>query len=386
MQPIERYGLVTLLFIIVAVVAIVAWDGPQGVDESNGTVAALEQEADRTVTRQGLPAVNAGSTRPSNTIASGERGNGLRSADQPGTRPQPVANDRNDRETAPQRTAPHNPFGGAPARGDDVAVVVPPPASSGLVGTQTSPPAPKLNGGAPVGSGSGSILVNADPVNANVGTGADRVGMVGQIQPVGNPPRTTPVATPPAVATPALPTGPLVVDSVLSTQLQREYGRSYRLFGATGLVQAFVDANPGIDVDRLGVGDTLRRPEPARIARAAQDTTTQVASAPAPTPAATPAPSNARPAPSAGQGVVYTIRPNDTLSGIAAAALGSASAYKQIEALNPGLVPERLRVGDRIVLPATANLAALGDGAAAANAAPVSVASNSGSGSTPRVR
>jgi LysM repeat protein len=382
MQPIERYGLVTLLFIIVAVVAIVAWDGPQGVDGTNGAVAALDQEADRTVTRQGLPAVDPGPARRANptAITSGERGNGLRSADQPGTRPQPVVNDRTGRETA--AAASHNPFGSAPVRADDVEVVVP-PASSGLDGVPSAPNDPNRAGGAITGSGS-----FANPVNPNFGT--ERVSMTGQTPAAANQPRTTPTATPPAVATPTLPSGPFVVDSVLSTQLQREYGRGYRLFGATGLVQAFVDANPGVDVDRLGVGDTLRRPEPARIARASQSgTTNQVATAtpaPAATTSPTPAASNTRPVPPAGQGFVYTIRPNDTLSGIAAAALGSASAYKQIEALNPGLVPERLRVGDRIVLPSTANLAALGQGSSASNSAPVAVASNSGSGSAPRVR
>lgn len=384
MQPIERYGLVTLLFIIVAVVAIVAWDGPKEVSGPDDRVARLDREVGDALTRQGLPVVDPGPARRRSTdsIASGERGNGLRSADQPGTRPQPVATDRG---SAAAEAARHNPFGTSAPRGDDVVVIPPPAAPSGLAGV------PTFQSGE---SRSGGFAFEANALDAAAGTGVDRVGMNGATpppanqpanQPAVNSPRAVPTAAPPAVATRSLPTGPLVVDSVLSTQLQREYGRSYRLFGSNGLVQAFVDANPGIDVDRLGVGDTLRRPASARIARASQSgSSTQVASAPAATPA--PAATATRPVAPLGDGIVYTIRQNDTLSGIASAALGSASAYKQIEALNPSLVPERLRVGDRIVLPASANLAALGQGSVASNATPVSVVSNSISGAAPRVR
>lgn len=52
-------------------------------------------------------------------------------------------------------------------------------------------------------------------------------------------------------------------------------------------------------------------------------------------------------------GKAYVVRDGDTLSGIARQKLGDASLWPEIAKLNPGIDPERLKVGTRIVLPDT---------------------------------
>lgn len=51
------------------------------------------------------------------------------------------------------------------------------------------------------------------------------------------------------------------------------------------------------------------------------------------------------------QSNIYIVKNGDTLSGIAAARLGSATRWPMIAEANPGLNPKNLRIGDRIVLP-----------------------------------
>lgn len=61
-------------------------------------------------------------------------------------------------------------------------------------------------------------------------------------------------------------------------------------------------------------------------------------------------------APDAGPGLAtaggtYTIQRGDTLFSIARRVYGNGSRWRDIVAANPGLVPEKLRVGQTIVLP-----------------------------------
>jgi nucleoid-associated protein YgaU len=53
----------------------------------------------------------------------------------------------------------------------------------------------------------------------------------------------------------------------------------------------------------------------------------------------------------AATGTKYTIKPNDTLSGIAARFLGHAKYWKKIVDANPGLDPNRLQLGTEIIIP-----------------------------------
>ena len=60
------------------------------------------------------------------------------------------------------------------------------------------------------------------------------------------------------------------------------------------------------------------------------------------------------PAPAVTNAVSYTVQKGDTLTGIAKAKLGDANRWKEIQALNPALVPDALVVGTLIILPAAA--------------------------------
>ena len=53
----------------------------------------------------------------------------------------------------------------------------------------------------------------------------------------------------------------------------------------------------------------------------------------------------------------HTIRRGDTLAGLAARYLGSTARWREITALNRGLNPRRLQIGDRILIPSDAQLA-----------------------------
>ncbi|MFG0320529.1 MAG: LysM peptidoglycan-binding domain-containing protein [Planctomycetota bacterium JB042] len=62
----------------------------------------------------------------------------------------------------------------------------------------------------------------------------------------------------------------------------------------------------------------------------------------------------ARPRPASDEPPVVVVRQGDTLYGIAQRELGAARRWPEIVALNGHLDPERLRVGDRLVLPRAA--------------------------------
>ncbi|MBI1337236.1 MAG: LysM peptidoglycan-binding domain-containing protein [Phycisphaera sp.] len=64
-------------------------------------------------------------------------------------------------------------------------------------------------------------------------------------------------------------------------------------------------------------------------------------------PATYPAPTDYAPS----GGGTYTIRKGDTLFSIAKRTYGSGNRWRDIVAANPGLVPEKLRVGQTITLP-----------------------------------
>lgn len=61
---------------------------------------------------------------------------------------------------------------------------------------------------------------------------------------------------------------------------------------------------------------------------------------------------SARTAPGASAPRSYTVKPGDTLDKIASAQLGTKARWKEIVALNPGVSPTTLRVGQKIALPA----------------------------------
>ena len=55
------------------------------------------------------------------------------------------------------------------------------------------------------------------------------------------------------------------------------------------------------------------------------------------------------------QSATYTVKKGDTLSSLALRFLGQKGRWREIVAANPGVVPERLKIGQTLVIPATAN-------------------------------
>ncbi len=94
-------------------------------------------------------------------------------------------------------------------------------------------------------------------------------------------------------------------------------------------------ANPGVNFDNLKVGTKLTIPE-RRGSGASPSATAPAQGAPVAT----------------GTGRVHTVAPGDRLYVIAAEYLGSGMRYREIVALNPGLDPRNLKVGQKIKIPA----------------------------------
>ena len=89
---------------------------------------------------------------------------------------------------------------------------------------------------------------------------------------------------------------------------------------------------------------------------------------------ATPAPSAPSPAPAApsASGTTYRISSGDTLSSIAAAWFGQEHDWPRIVAANPGLDPNRLKIGQSITLPPKASASTPSGGRGVAAPAPAS--------------
>ena len=89
---------------------------------------------------------------------------------------------------------------------------------------------------------------------------------------------------------------------------------------------------------------------------------------------ATPAPSAPSPAPAAptASGTTYRISSGDTLSSIAAAWFGQEHDWPRIVAVNPGLDPNRLKIGQSITLPPKASASTPSGGRGVAAPAPAS--------------
>jgi nucleoid-associated protein YgaU len=155
-------------------------------------------------------------------------------------------------------------------------------------------------------------------------------------QPIGgiaNAPTTTPQPLGPALQ-PAAPSGTrsytVKNGDTLGAIAARELGTSTRWTEIQTL-------NGNLDPKKLRAGMTLQLPGGKSVA------------------SATPANSTAR-KPAAG-GSSYVVKNGDTLSKIAARELGDADRWTEIRDLNPGLEPQKLKVGASLVMPAGASVA-----------------------------
>lgn len=104
-----------------------------------------------------------------------------------------------------------------------------------------------------------------------------------------------------------------------------------RELGTTQALPRLLEANPGLDPRRLIVGAEIRIP----VDGGSTIETPQSAQR-----------SSATPEPR-----VYEVQPMDTLSGIAQSELGTSKAWRRLVEANPGIDPNRLRVGMQIRIP-----------------------------------
>jgi nucleoid-associated protein YgaU len=194
---------------------------------------------------------------------------------------------------------------------------------------------------------------------AQPASGASRPGV---LPPVGEPPiaaSATPQATAPAATGNALGFYAIAAGD-------NPWKISFKVFGDGKFAQKIVDANPGLNPNRMAIGQKIRIPAlpgltakipladsttastPAAAAPATAADLLATAAAPGPVPAA----SNAL-APVTSGAKTCVVQAGDTLSQIAKEHLGSAGpkAVKKILDANPGLDPARLKVGATIKIP-----------------------------------
>jgi LysM repeat protein len=124
-----------------------------------------------------------------------------------------------------------------------------------------------------------------------------------------------------------------------------------RQLGSESRVSEILALNPGLNPKNLKVGQELILPAGAApISAQAPAQPVAEAAKPANQSAAKPIAASA-PKASSKTGRSYKVQKGDTLSAIARRELGSASRAKDIQSMNPGLDPAKLKVGQTIQLP-----------------------------------
>lgn len=112
---------------------------------------------------------------------------------------------------------------------------------------------------------------------------------------------------------------------------------SLAVLGTSKRWKEIVDANPGLDPQRMVVGARLKMPGGAKVASGD--------SAPA---------ARAKPEAQAQAGESYVVGSGDSLWKIAQRTLGDGERWRDIAKLNPSINPDKLLVGAKLVLPAGA--------------------------------
>ncbi len=198
-------------------------------------------------------------------------------------------------------------------------------------GTQLAPPlGPGLGA---VDFGNGTVLTPGNQPNSGfVGGGNVATGAPGTLTP-------TPIVTPPVDAGPRTYT--VKRGDTLGSIAKRELGSTKRW--------QEIEALNGVKAERLSVGMTLKLP--AGAANFGPQTLVKNDGAPV-KPQLLDLRGDVVIAPSSG--ATYSVRSGDSLSKIAATQLGDQNRYSEIIALNPGINPAKLSIGQSLRLPAGA--------------------------------
>jgi nucleoid-associated protein YgaU len=333
MQPIERYGVILLVFLMVTIAVVAFWRSPDE-DSTAGEVAR---------------APGGNSAQPADQEA--RRREALRRAEARGGRPPgfqpPLAVSQGGQQPGarPAGAAP----AGARASGQRPPGQRPPGQRPGVQAQPASAPGAQ----APQGGSALARSLPQQPQAPAAGNARPRAShaVATRTQQPARPPQAprvatasrTPAAAPPRAATP----GGARTVTVRSGDTLGEL--SQRHLGTATRWREISDMNGGLDPAALRVGMELRMPADAKAVPASA-TTTRTASASKPKNKPKSKPS----APSAGRS--YTIREGDSLWRIASRELGDGARYVELQALNPKATGT-LSVGDTIVLPASARTA-----------------------------
>ncbi len=294
MQSIERYGIVALVFLAVTIVAVIMWDDD---DSTSGTVAAAGQDS---------PAATANARRNERPGRVGLRTDTTRSL--PLGRSQP----RREIETVPPAHQPTTettrtegttaPRGGiGPAGGDETAQPVQDPVGPGVGQDPTTPTG--LHPGGDPGTAT-------PPANTGRATTATRPNLYEVQQ-----------------------------GETLSEIAERELGTWKRW-------PEIVELNPGLDPKKVRAGVRLIMPPRGATPAPATEGTTPTST----------------PTKAAGfdtEEQLWRVGEGDNLWKIAAQVLGDGARWNEIAAANPGMNVDRLKLGQKIKLPAGASARAV---------------------------
>jgi len=323
MQQIERYGVIALVFMAVTVVAVYLWD--------DGEQEPLEETARAGAVHTGLA----------------DRG---RSPDRPVPEHAPVR--PRTRETLPLS----DPGTDVAARPAGPAA----PAGSAASGAARGGPAESTPGAALLGAGEpqprGAELDVFEPEGALFHASRDRARSreSAPARTESAAPRTESPA--PRTATrvepePAPASSAAAAPATYVVQQGETLGEiSLRLLGTSKRWREIQELNGGLDPRQVRAGQELKLPRGASAAPG-RATPPELAAETKPAPAAATKRAPAAEPPKVASGPTYSVRQGDMLSSIALRELGDAAHWPKIAAANPGLDPDHLVAGMKLVLP-----------------------------------
>ncbi|MEM7307522.1 MAG: LysM peptidoglycan-binding domain-containing protein [Planctomycetota bacterium] len=330
MQPIERYGLIALIFLAITIAAACLWEPDEDGSKGAGVagVAAKSAEVKKKL-QQKQPDASRDFVSARSKPREGRPLNAKQAADLVAQREQEAARNepraRGDeirskgqgrgeemRRKAEQQRAAKN-GQGQPA-GKQGGQKTAKHGGGAQGGKQSKPKEHKQDAGSHIGERAQDVLTTA------LGKARDVAGKL----------RTDP--------RPAKRTYVVKGGDTLSEIAERELGRSSRY-------PEIVALNPGLDPLKLREGARIVLPTPGEKATAPKEVTGvgRVAEADR---------KKAGKGSAKGGGPVYVVRKNDSLWKIAATALGDGGRYPEIVALNPDLNPDRIIEGQRLKMPA----------------------------------
>lgn len=297
MHSIERYGIVALLFLVVTVVAVLMWDGGKEAKKAKGALGTAPAPTAQAV----LP----GAARPRGEATQPGVDAAQRRADAEGRRLSLVADSQPGPLTRQGRRAERE-----QARAEEEAELPRTlPGEDTLVPEEAPPSAQRSAPAASLPSQTPSEQPAREEVIGQVPAGGSRAY---RVQP----------------------------GDTLSEIAQRELGSARRW-------KDLVAANPGLDPAKLQVGKSIRIPgEKANAAGASPVEASALAARPS---AGKPAVGKAAEASTPSR--TWKVKTGESLWKIAEQSLGDGKRWREIAALNPKLNPDRLVLGQVLVLP-----------------------------------